>query len=27
MEIKDKGELKELLSFKAYQDFVPKEEE
>jgi len=27
MEIKDKGELKELLSFKAYQDFLPKEEE
>ena len=27
MEIKDKGELKELLSFRAYQDFVPKEEE
>jgi glycine cleavage system H protein len=27
MEIKDKGELKELLSFKAYQDFLPKDEE
>jgi glycine cleavage system H protein len=27
MEIKDKAELKKLLSFKAYQDFVSKEEE
>ena len=27
MEIEDKGELKELLSFKAYQDSLPKEEE
>jgi glycine cleavage system H protein len=27
MEIKDKGELKELLSSKAYQGFLPKEEE
>jgi len=26
MELKDKGELKELLSCKAYQDFIPKEE-
>jgi glycine cleavage system H protein len=25
MEVKEKGELKELLSFKAYQDFVSKE--
>ena len=27
MEIKDKGEFKELLSSKAYQDFLPKDEE
>ncbi len=27
MEIKDKGELEELLSPKGYQDFLPKEEE
>ena len=27
MEIKDKGELKKLLSSKAYQDFLPKEGE
>ena len=27
MEIKDRGELKELLSPKGYQDFLPKEEE
>ena len=27
MEVKDKGELKELLSPKGYQDFLPKEEE
>ena len=27
MEMKDKGDLKELLSSKAYQDFLPKEEE
>ena len=27
MEIEDKGELKELLSPKGYQDFLPKEEE
>jgi glycine cleavage system H protein len=27
MEIKDKGELRELLSSKAYQDFLPKGEE
>jgi glycine cleavage system H protein len=27
MEMKDKGELKELLSFKTYQDLIPKEEE
>jgi glycine cleavage system H protein len=27
MEMQDKGELKELLSPKGYQDFLPKEEE
>ena len=27
MEVTDTGELKALLTFKAYQDFVPKEEE